>query len=177
MLLLKGQPIAQSSERPPLSEVAAVSHEIERKWILPNLPTLDVAPKRIAQGYIEISPDGHETRVRQSGERFFLTEKSGGGLIREEKESSISRDEFELLWAQTEGRRLEKDRYLIPYGDHTIEVDVYHGKLSGLIIAEVEFSSLRASEHFQVPAWFGAEVTEDARYKNKNLAAKGIPSA
>jgi CYTH domain-containing protein len=178
MLSPKEQSLTHAPATQPLSEEAMVTHEIERKWIVPTLPPLEtLTPKHISQGYVEISSEGREVRVRSTGEHFYLTEKSGGGLIREEKESHISREEFERLWAQTEGRRVEKDRYVIPHGDSTIELDVYRGSLSGLVVAEVEFSTLRASGQFEAPAWFGLEVTEDARYKNKNLAVKGIPAA
>jgi adenylate cyclase len=46
------------------------------------------------------------------------------------------------LWRLTVGRRLEKTRYRIPLGRLTIELDVFHGKLRGLIVAEVEFASM-----------------------------------
>jgi adenylate cyclase len=44
-----------------------------------------------------------------------------------------------------------------------------------LLLVEVEFSSIDASRQFTPPDWFGVEVTEDQRYKNKQLAVFGIP--
>ena len=55
------------------------------------------------------------------------------------------------------------------------ELDVYHGELTGLVTVEVEFSSLEEAESFSPPAWFGEDITEDKRYKNKNLARNGRP--
>ena len=179
MLSFKGQSVSSAANTPAASEVATVvAHEIERKWIVITPPPLESVPTlHIAQGYLTIAADGHETRVRRAGEKFFLTEKRGEGLVREEKESSISREEFERLWDRTEGRRIEKVRHLISHGTSTIEVDVYCGAHAGLIVAEVEFPSRRASEEFQAPEWFGAEVTDDVRYKNRNLAVRGVPAA
>lgn len=176
MASLKEQSITNASGVLPLSEAATVTHEIERKWIVATLPQLEnIAPRHIVQGYLDSASEGHEVRVRKADDHYYRTEKSDGGLVREERESRISEAEFESLWPQSEGRRLEKDRYSIPHGEFSIEIDVYRGGLTGLVVAEVEFPSLRASGQFEAPEWFGLEVTDDARYKNKNLARKGIP--
>ena len=77
----------------------------------------------------------------------------------------------------TAGRRLEKTRYVIPgSGELTIELDVYSGGLSGLIVAEVEFASEDAADAFQPSEWFGSEVTDDGRFKNQQLACHGAPA-
>ncbi len=82
-----------------------------------------------------------------------------------------------MLWPLTEGRRLEKRRYAIPFGDGlTIELDVYHGRLGGLLTAEVEFDTPAAASAFAPPDWFGRELTDDPHYKNKRLATQGLPS-
>ena len=52
------------------------------------------------------------------------------------------------------------------------EVDVFSGKLQGLIIAEVELSA--AGDQLDLPTWIGKEVTGDPRYYNSNLAKKGL---
>jgi CYTH domain-containing protein len=48
-----------------------------------------------------------------------------------------------------------------------VEVDVFHDKNEGLIIAEIELTS--DDEFFVKPDWLGVEVTGDARYYNANL--------
>ena len=52
-------------------------------------------------------------------------------------------------------------------GKHTFEVDVFHDKNEGLIIAEVELSS--DDEKFEKPVWLGEEVTGRAEFYNSNL--------
>ena len=53
--------------------------------------------------------------------------------------------------------RLQKIRHLVRADDgHQIEVDVYGGALSGLIVAEVEFDDPWGAEIFVVPYWFGS---------------------
>ena len=63
----------------------------------------------------------------------------------------------------------------MPWEGKQVEVDVYHGSLAGLVVAEVEFTSARESTQFTAPPWFGDEVTENEAYKNVNLALHGKP--
>lgn len=57
----------------------------------------------------------------------------------------------------------------------TAEVDIYEGKLQGLMTTEVEFSSVEAAEKFVAPTWFGRDVSEEKAYKNTSLSLYGIP--
>jgi adenylate cyclase len=152
--------------------------EIERKFLVERPPDdLDAHPSRdIAQGYLAITDDV-EVRVRRYGEQSFLTVKSSGNESRVEEEIEIDVRRFDALWPLTEDRRIEKRRYRIPTSDGlTIELDVYHGRLTGLISAEVEFGSSADADRFTPPRWLGREVTDDPRYKNKRLATEGLPS-
>jgi adenylate cyclase len=152
--------------------------EVERKWLVSALPDLNgLKGKEVIQGYIAVTSDGTEVRVRQKGESYFQTIKSDGGLVRGEIEVELSKSQYDKLWAATANRRLEKTRYEISYQGNTIELDVYRGSLTGLIVAEVEFPSVRDAMLFTPPSWFGNEVTEHKGYKNKNLALNGLPQS
>jgi adenylate cyclase len=151
--------------------------EIERKFLLQGRPEeFEGAPsERIDQGYVAISDDGVEVRVRRAGERTVLTVKQGAGLRRLEEELDIPAATFEALWPITEDRRLEKERFRLERDGRTIELDVYGGDLHGLVVAEVEFASERESVEYRPPAWLGREVTGDERYANRRLAVHGMP--
>ena len=82
---------------------------------------------------------------------------------------------FETLWPLTEGHRIEKTRYEFPHEDATIELDEFGGGLVGLLVAEVEFDSSKASGAFRGPDWLGREVTEDPDHANRRLAEHGRP--
>ena len=147
--------------------------ETERKFLILDLGEIDfggVEGAEIIQGYLVIEANGDELRVRQKGEKYFLTKKSGSGVTREEDESEIPREEFELLYSQTDGLRVEKTRYVIPYGNHNIEVDVFGGNLKGIITAEVEFGEGQDAVEFAPPQWLGQDVTESGVYSNQKLA-------
>lgn len=156
-----------------MKRMAKSSQEIERKWLVRDVPRLDTLKREhIVQGYLAISPDGTEVRIRRKGAKCFETVKHKGALTRDEIEVEISHDQFRVLWPVTAGRRLEKIRYRVPWKGFQLELDVYEGPLAGLVIVELEFTSAQASKRFPPPAWFGKEVTEDVRYKNSNLAKR-----
>jgi adenylate cyclase len=148
------------------------AHEIERKFLVrelpPNLKECENRP--IEQGYFAPKRDGTQVRLRKAGTQYSLTFKRGRGLKRQEWEIALIPEQFNELWPSTEGRRLRKTRYDIPFGDRTIEVDVYNGRNKGLIVAEVEFDNEEQCENFKPPDWFGKEVSGKARYSNVKLA-------
>lgn len=151
--------------------------EIERKFVLAAAPDwLASAPaEEIEQGYLAASADS-EVRLRLIGGRPRLTVKAGSGLVRAEREIDLSREQFEALWPLTAGRRVSKVRHRGAIDGRTVEVDVYRGAHAGLIVAEVEFATVAASEGFEPPAWLGTEVTGDERWSNAALAAHGRPA-
>ena len=159
------------------SEKQLPQHEIERKFLVQSLPENleQYQHKDIVQGYLAITKDGTEVRLRQKGKKYFETVKSGSGKTRLESEVEITEHQFRALWEATKGKRVKKTRYAIPHESGIIKFDVYHGDLDGLLTAEMEFSNEEDSNTFVPPEWLSKEVTEDNRYKNQNLALKGIP--
>ena len=154
----------------------AGSTEVERKFLVAEMPDGEELGSgvEIVQGYLAVG-GGAEVRLRAKGGRCFITVKRGAGLERSEHEVGLERSQLDALWPATAERRVEKTRFEIPVGDLTAELDLYHGELDGLFTVEVEFSSAAAAALFEAPSWFGREVTEDERYKNKRLACEGLP--
>ena len=54
-----------------------------------------------------------------------------------------------------------------------VEIDVYGGVLSGLVVAEVEFESIEDARAFVPFDWLGEEISGNARYRNNVLARLG----
>ena len=144
--------------------------ETERKFLVKGeFRHLSTKTIKITQSYLSI--DNNKTiRVRLSDNSAYLGVKS------RTSDHSISRNEWEYkipLEDATEMMnyclpgKIVKTRYLVPHGKHNIEVDVFHEKNDGLIIAEIEFSSEK--EAFEKPEWLGTEVTGMAEYFNCNL--------
>ena len=147
-----------------------MSIEIERKFLVKG-PFKEQAASRthIIQGYIS-SQKGRTVRVRLRDKKAFLTIKGpsrDGGLSRYEFEKEITIDEGLSLLTLCEPGVIEKDRWLVPCGKHTFEVDEFFGENEGLLLAEVELSA--PDEPFEKPSFLGQEVTGDRRYYNSSL--------
>jgi adenylate cyclase len=144
--------------------------ETERKFLVKGkFRHLAVKEIRILQRYLSIDSD-KSIRIRIADEEAFLTIKSRIG------NKSIARNEWEVQVPLSDARemiqiclagKIEKTRFLIPSGIHTFEVDVFHDKNEGLIIAEIELGT--EDEHFEKPDWLGEEVTGRPEYYNANL--------
>ena len=153
--------------------------EIERKFLISSLPhqLSECKSARLEQGYLDFGDeDEPERRIRKLTENgstlYFYTEKGNGDLCREEEEYEIPEYSYENLKELVISSILEKTRYYLPLDGLTIEVDIYGGSLDGLMVAEVEFSSLDEANAFVPPEFFGEEITYDKKYRNKNLAKK-----
>jgi CYTH domain-containing protein len=143
--------------------------EIERKYLIGNMDLLGpllLNGRTIEQGYLFAAPD-KSCRIRLKGDRGFITLKFGeSAFVRSEFEYEIPLVEAEALLRQC-SKVLSKTRFEVMVDSHVWEIDVFHGKLQGLIVAEIELS--REDESFVLPDWVGNEVTADKSYLNVNL--------
>ena len=144
--------------------------EIERKYLIDSLPEhLDDFPhKELEQAYLCTNP---VVRVRREGEEYVLTYKSGGLMVREEYNLPLNQEAYEHLLKKADGIVISKTRYILPEKEGLrIELDVFHGKHDGLILAEVEFPTKEAANAYCPPEWFGEDVTYSTKYHNSNLS-------
>lgn len=144
--------------------------EIERKFLVADRAVLDgLIGTAYRQGYLSTTPE-RTVRVRRAGETAFLTVKGISiGASRAEFEYPIPVADVDDLLALCERPIIEKVRYRIGHAGLVWEVDVFGGDNAGLVVAEVEIPSLETA--VEVPAWVGAEVTDDPRYFNANLVS------
>lgn len=158
--------------------------ECERKFLIryPDvsmLLSLGAVPSEIEQTYL-LSKKGVTARVRRRAypERtvYFHTQKRRLTPTRaEEHEKEITKEEYEALLLQKDPllHTIKKRRYALPYGTHTLEIDLYPFWTRQAVL-EVELSE--ESEAFEVPKeiMILREVSGEKRYKNVFLA-KEIP--
>ena len=145
--------------------------EIERKYLIDEIPfdLKDYSCKVIEQGYLNTDP---VVRVRRSNDKYILTYKGSGLMVREEYNLPLNQSSYEHLLPKADGICISKKRYLIPWDPYTIELDVFEKSLAPLIIAEVEFPSIEEANAFTPPDWFDQDVTKDPAYHNSNLILK-----
>ena len=148
--------------------------EIERSYLVAVVPDdLEEYPsEEIKQSYLSLADP--PLRIRQKGSKFEMTKKI---FLVEERHSAeettipLTSDEFDLLWPLSK-KSLLKTRYYIPLRKDGLiaELDVFKGKLRGLLMVEVEFNSIEQMNRFTSPSWFGRDVTNEAYASNFFLA-------
>ena len=143
--------------------------EIERKYlIISNEYRNNSTFTEITQAYLSTS-DKMAIRIRINGLQASLAIKSKvSERINREYEYNIPIDEARSLMNLDSLPMINKVRYQVEYEGHIWEVDEFHGKNDGLVIAEIELED--EYEEFKEPPWLGKEVTADTKYLNSNLA-------
>ena len=143
--------------------------EIERKFLLKELPNdLESYPVRhLEQGYLCTGP---VVRIRKDNDKYELTYKGKGSMVREEYNLPLTKEAYEHLRGKIDGRLITKRRYMIPFENSTIELDIFEGDLAPLTLAEVEFSSEEEANNFVAPDWFAEDVTFSKLYHNSFLS-------
>lgn len=144
--------------------------ETERKFLVKGeFRHLAVRQINITQCYLLKDPF-KTIRLRITDDKAYLTIKTPltrETIARNEWEYQIPLDDaYEIIKICLPGK-VCKTRYIVPSGRHNFEVDVFHDKNEGLVIAEIELGS--ETEKFDMPDWLGAEVTGNPAYYNSNL--------
>lgn len=147
--------------------------EIERKFLVKTLPEnlKQYQHHQIEQGYLCTEP---VVRIRRSDEKYILTYKGEGLLMREEYNLPLTKEGYEHLRTKADGILITKKRYKIPYEKYMIELDIFEGELAPLCLVEVEFDSREEAEAFAPPEWFGEDVTFSGKYQNSCLSLHGL---
>lgn len=163
-----------------------MAKEIEYKFLVSSMPELfPKTQERIIQGYfVDPFKTNLTIRVRTSEyfsghfivktESFITIKGPSKGMTRDEFEYKIPSNEATELIKLCGERLIKKTRTLHPYGNHIVELDRFHGHLTGLVVAEIEVKS--EDEVVEFPSWFSKDVTLDHRYANSNLCVSGIPT-
>lgn len=146
--------------------------EIERKFLVAHdswRPATRV--RHIEQGYL--SANGPVSiRVRlQDGSGTLTVKGERGGLARDEFEYAIPADDAAGMLRLASLPPIVKKRHELTVAGKLWQIDVFEGRLAGLVLAEIEL----ADEHeaFHRPDWLGREVTHDLRYRNSALVEGG----
>ncbi len=145
--------------------------EIEHKFLLANDDWREQVnhSSYYKQGYL--NSDQHSSvRVRIAANKAWLNIKSATiGTHRQEYEYPIPIiDANEIINTLCHQPLIEKMRHFVKNKQHLWEIDEFSGENQGLIVAEIELSTI--GEDFNKPSWLGLEVTNDIRYYNNNLS-------
>ncbi len=153
--------------------------EIERKFLVVGDDWRKHAHKVVpmAQGYlndlatVDAGSMHASVRVRIAGHQGYLNLKSRElGRSRQEFDYPIPADDARALLALCVGGVIDKRRHYIDHAGHLWELDEFIGDNAGLVVAEIELSSV--NEDFERPQWLGVEATDALRYSNLALASR-----
>ena len=150
-----------------------MNQEIERKYLVngESYKQMAVAHHHICQGYISREKTG-TVRVRITDDKAYLTIKGKpavGHFARYEWEKEIDVAEAQELMKLCQGSIIDKTRWIVLAKEDGLkwEVDEFHGKHEGLVLAEIELES--EEQVVELPMFVGKEVTDDPRYYNANM--------
>ena len=165
--------------------------EIERKFTIKHLPDQleQYTHHVIEQAYLCTDP---VVRVRKEDSSYYMSYKGSGMMSREEYNLPLTAEAYEHLIEKADGIIITKTRYIIPIkniqfaADYMlteaakswqpiVELDVFQGALSSLIMAEVEFPDEATANAYIPEDWFLLDVTLDKRYHNSNMSKHGLP--
>lgn len=155
--------------------------EIERRWRFLG-PAEILEPLQgiysIQQYYLTAG-----FRLRINGNKYAMTVKQAvSNVLRREWEIEIPKWVFQqLLFSNPGAISIDKIRSHLFIDDGSyLEVDIFIGSLSGLILLEKEFKSTEEANKFSLPFWikeYVQEVTQYPEFTNFCLAKAGkIPN-
>lgn len=160
----------------------AAELEIERKFLVefPDTTKLDIKRKlNIVQTYLRRGKNNSQRRVRRledNGNIFYTyTEKIFiSPEIREEKEYTISCEEYENLLSEADTKLVpvDKVRFCFNYKNQLFELDTYPFS-DRLAVLELELDSPGQVIDFPTDVRVIKDVTADSRYSNASLSAAG----
>lgn len=151
--------------------------EIERRFLVKPeyyLRLNGIKGYEIKQGYVSNEGDSLALRVRSStsyhkSTEYFLTvkrRKSAG--VNKEFEVVISKDMFSEMIEECGDRIITKNRKWHQNNGRIFEIDFFHGKLDGIIIAEVELKD--TNKPITLPDFVGTEITNVKGVSNFDMA-------
>jgi len=139
--------------------------ELERTFLAKYIPEgLHNSPSReIVDLYFPKSNPHPKLRIRKIGDKIEMTKKKPiDNDVSQQIEQTIelSEAEFKEL-TKLDCHKTEKTRYYYEFDGKKAEIDVFHGKLEGLVMADFEFDEISEKDSFQMPDFCLADVTQD----------------
>ncbi|MEI6528927.1 MAG: hypothetical protein WCN88_00790 [Candidatus Falkowbacteria bacterium] len=155
--------------------------EIEKTYLAKFLPKglKKYESKKMLDIYVPKQSKHAKLRIRQSGSSHVITKKSviseNNASTQLEETISISPEEFKAF-LKIGSNKISKVRYYYPYKDFVAEIDVFLGKLKGLVLIDFEFKNHKDLNNFVMPDFCLADVTEEETIAGGVLSHHSITS-
>jgi CYTH domain-containing protein len=153
--------------------------EIERRWLVPaefgQTFKLEEAHTLIEDIYLECGRLRLRSMINSvKGEKEFkLCKKYGQTSEFSEPITNIylSEEEFRALQV-LKGNPITKKRYKKEFNGEQFSFDVFHGKLEGLVLCEIEGADIHTIQEIKPPAFVIKEVTGDLNFSGGELSKR-----
>ncbi|HJQ08790.1 MAG TPA: hypothetical protein VJ836_04905 [Candidatus Saccharimonadales bacterium] len=157
---------------------STTSTEYELTYLAREIPAevRSAMPIRLVDVYI---PDDRNVspclRLRKKGHNYEITKKlavsNADYSVHAEQTIALTQAEFESL-AVGHTRLVEKDRYAVTIAGRAGEVDIFSGRLEGLVLIDFEFENEQAMRDFKPPFCCLVNVTQQLLTRGGELAGK-----
>ena len=140
--------------------------EVEKTYLAKYLPEnlQDCAFKEMEDIYLPKEAEHAHLRIRKNGGSFVITKKEPivgeNASMHTEHTIKLTPEEFQSF-SDIDGNRISKVRYYYPYQGMMAEIDIFSGKMAGLVLVDFEFSSREEMDKFEMPDFCLADVTEE----------------
>lgn len=140
--------------------------ELEKTYLAKHLPSdlKNCKYKEIIDIYIPRESEHPKLRIRKNGDKFEMTKKEpineSDASKQTEQTIFLTESEFNSL-SKLRGKKVEKIRYYYPFNGRTAEIDVFQGKLKGLVLIDFEFEAEEDKTAFEMPDFCLADVTQE----------------
>lgn len=156
--------------------------EIEKKYLVASNDWMNLVTgsQLIYQGYFFHNEDRKRIRLLPEEHKAILGFKGEGVMI----DGFIEREEIENEIDYSEGiskialcaQVIMKNRFFVPFGEFTFEVDQFLNLKNPLVSAEVEVKREQIATFNQLvlPAWVGEDVSASHEYQNSVLVKQSL---
>lgn len=145
-----------------------MSNEIERKFLISKMPDLSHFESVMYERYCIYRDGNVEMRVQKKGTQYEIERKEMVNTLKAIKTKMvISKPEFETL-KKLGTEAIIREGYFIS-SNPDVSIKIYHGRHEGLNKIEVEFKSEEEAKAFQIPDWYGEEITDSIVSRDSKL--------
>jgi len=125
--------------------------------------------------YIPASRLHPSIRIRKKNNYYELSRKAPISKkdlsVQEEINIKLDQDEYKTL-IKIPAKVIHKIRYYYPYQGRIAEIDIFLGKLKGLVTVEFEFKKIQEMRKFKMPDFCLADVTHEKQSAGGHIAGR-----
>jgi CYTH domain-containing protein len=149
---------------------------IRRFLVAPSLARLirrERGSRRLLEGHFPPSRDRCSHVVVDGKCELVLISRASNGELEEERTEVPLRQAHFLL--EVCAGKIIYERTRLELDGAEVSIDSYSQPCQ-LVLAEVQFGDDAGEGEFQVPSWFGPEVTSEAGYNRQSIAIGDVPA-